>query len=82
MALESTEMSVVYLGLAGLHGKTIARTVRGYWGVRLSVSQVYSICRKHGVRLRDYRDGKGDTAKAVIKSGAPKRKASGRRKTA
>ena len=51
----------------GFHGTEIARLVFGngsrkYTPSASEVAKVYRVASKYGVRLRDYRDGKGDGA--------------------
>ena len=57
--------SVKYMAEYGFHAQTIADKVG------ISKGQIYSACGKLGLRLRDYRDGKNDTAKGIIRR-APK----------
>lgn len=63
---ELSELRITLLGLYGFHGKTIAATVRKYDGTLYSVSTVYRVLKKAGVRLRAYRDGEGDEAQHSI----------------
>ena len=82
MALDSTEFRICLLGMWGFHGKVIAEQVRKYDGTKFAVSTIYRILRKHKIRLRDYRDGKGDEAATVLKQvhrRADRRGPSGRR---
>jgi hypothetical protein len=60
---ESLHQEELILELAsyGFHGATIAKRV----GLK-TLSRVYSICAKHGIRLRDYRDGNNKVAKRII----------------
>jgi hypothetical protein len=44
----------------GFHGKTIADQVG------CSVSTVYRVANDAGIHLRDYRDGKTETSRAII----------------
>lgn len=48
------------LGSRGMHAKTISQ----YTG--LTVGQVHLRCQKLGLKLRDYRDGKGPSAKLIV----------------
>ncbi len=57
---DSLLKTIVYLGENGFHAKTIAKAA----GV--PVGQVYAVCAKFQVRLRDYRDGRNDRAEEVI----------------
>lgn len=59
---DSLFRTVEYLGKHGFHAQTIA-DICG-----CTVSQVYLACAKLGIRLRDYRDGKNQTAKSVIRT--------------
>jgi len=44
----------------GMHGQTITRAIH------LTVPQVYARCRKLGIGLRDYRNGRGRLAKSIV----------------
>jgi len=62
---DSVRWRIACLGDYGLHGKAIAR-ICSTPACEVTVSAVYTICKQHGVRLRDYRDGLGSAAMAVI----------------
>lgn len=57
---QSLYRTVEYMALRGFHAWKIA-DVSG-----ITISQVYTACRQMQIRLRDYRDGKGDVAKRII----------------
>lgn len=57
---DSLLRTIVFLGEYGFHAKTIAKAAG------IPVGQVYSVCAKFQIKLRDYRDGKGDVAERVI----------------
>ena len=63
---DSERMRITFLGLYGLHGKTIARIVKRIDGSKFSVSQIYKALGDSGVRLRDWRDGKGTEVRTVL----------------
>ena len=68
--------SIVYFGERGFHASLIAEKTN------LDVRQVYYACHRLGIRLRDYRDGKGEIAERIV-SVAPcvnVRRVRGRRK--
>lgn len=74
-AIRERVMSVVaFMGSHGLHGHVIARVC----GV--SMSTVYYICKLKGIRLRDYRDGKGSEALWIVQTA--RRSITGARKEA
>lgn len=56
--LDSTEMRICLLGDLGFHGKAIVMLIRKYEGDFFSVGTIYKTLKKHGIRLRDYRDCK------------------------
>jgi len=57
---DSQRWRIVLLSAWGFHGKFIAKVVE------VKLSSVYRICREEGIRLRDYRDGLGDSAAVAI----------------
>lgn len=57
---DAIHRTVDYMARRGFHARAIGK-VAG-----ISQSQVYTSARKQGIRLRDYRDGKGKEAKKVI----------------
>jgi len=52
--------TIMYMGLRGFHAQTIA----DWCGI--TKGQVYIVCRKQRIRLRDYRDGKTEPAEYVL----------------
>lgn len=59
--------TVEYMGNRGFYGKTIAATLG------ITVSQVYTVCGKLGIQLRDYRKGNNKVAKQIIALARPNR---------
>lgn len=57
---DSLLKTIIYLGEAGFHARTIARVA----GV--TAGQVYAVCAKFQIKLRAYRDGRNETAERVI----------------
>jgi hypothetical protein len=68
--IDSAAMRVRFLGMYGLHGRAIARIVKRIDGTSYPVSQIYRELSKAGIRLRDWRDGKGDEVRSVISAAA------------
>ncbi len=66
--LDSTRHCIELLGMCGYHAKYIQKTVRGYEGDEFSVGTIYKVLKEAGIKIRDYRDGIGDVAKAVTKT--------------
>lgn len=62
---DSMFRTIEYLALRGFHARTIARVVGG------TIGQVYLACQKLQIKLRDYRDGKGEVARKVIRVAPP-----------
>jgi hypothetical protein len=65
---KQTEVEFVVAMLAdrGFHGKAIAGKVSTFAGVTISAGTVYRVCKKHDIKLRDYRDGVGIVAGSVF----------------
>ena len=55
-------LDCVHLVNHGLHGSTIARATG------LSVGQIYYRAKRMGIRLRDYRDGRGPVAATMLRT--------------
>lgn len=66
--LDSETMRIILLGKWGFYGRTIAEMVKKYDGTEYSVRRIYQVLHKAGIRLRDYREGKGDEAASVVAS--------------
>lgn len=58
--MRSVDASILMLGEHGFHAHTIADMTG------ISRSMVYSVLRRSGISLRDYRNGDTDAAKRVI----------------
>jgi len=57
---DSLYKNIEYFGIRGFHASKIASLCG------CTVSQVYQACAKLRLRLRDYRDGKGEVAIKII----------------
>lgn len=81
-----TELRIAILGAHGLYARTIARLVTRWDGTQFSVSTVYAVLKRQGIRLRDYREGLNDESEAVIqqalKAAGPEKKGRKKRKGA
>ena len=61
--LDSVEMRIVLLGEFGFSGKFIQEQVRKEDSESFSLGTIYKTVRKHGFRLKDYRDGLNENAR-------------------
>jgi hypothetical protein len=64
---ERTHPLILTLAGYGFHAATIADWVEQAIGETVTASQVYACCSKHGVRLRDYRNGKTPIAQKILR---------------
>jgi len=65
--LDSARQRIVVLASLGFYAKTVQRIVKKYDGEEYSLSTIYKTSNQEGVSFRDYRQGKGDEAEAVIR---------------
>ena len=65
--LESHSWYVALLGEWGFSGKFIQRQLYLRKGITVSTSTVYQHLKRHGVKLRDYRNGKGSHARKIVR---------------
>ena len=66
--LDSAYIRIGIMGSWGFYAKTIRRLVKKYDGTTYSTSTIYATLKKQGIKIRDYREGKGWEAKRTLES--------------
>ena len=64
--LDSAELRIVMLAEYGFFARAIQSRVKRIDKTTYSLSSIYAACKRHGVRMRDYRDGSSDIAKETM----------------
>jgi hypothetical protein len=72
--LSSTEWIICLLGQWGFFARVIQKQVQKYDGSNYSLSQIYSILKRNGIKLTAYRSGESEEAKYKLSELTSKRR--------